>query len=108
MSNFPKRKILLSGSLALVLGAALQLPALAAHHEHKEDSGSTEDYQEQQGRKGGTMGGERKMEHDGHEKRMEEMHEQHMQHDDEEEGDTDLDRRGQGTSEDGSDGTMEE
>lgn len=98
MSSFPKRKTLLAGSLAFILGAALQLPALAAHHEEqKGDSSpdSTEQPMEHQGRKGGTMMDNQKrdseMDHESHE-RMKDMHEDRMNPDDRDHGDTIPDR----------------
>lgn len=87
MNSFPKRKTLLAGALAFIF-AALQLPALAAHHEEqKSDSspGSTEQPMEHQGHKGGTMmDGQKRgseMDHESHEG-MEDMDEDHMNHDD--------------------------
>ncbi|GAB3372806.1 hypothetical protein [Azotobacter armeniacus] len=91
MSSFPKRKTLLAGSLAFVLGTSLQLPALAAHHEgQKSESSSgssTEQPMEHQGPKGGTMMDGHEMDDESHEKMMEDMHDKDMDHGDMDRGD---------------------
>ncbi|MDV7210240.1 hypothetical protein [Azotobacter beijerinckii] len=77
MSNFPKRKVLLSGFLALFLGATLQLPAMAAQDKN-EPAAADHAKEHPKEHQGGTPSGEHKMSHEEHEKMMEDMHEEHM------------------------------
>lgn len=80
MSNFPKCKVLLSGFLALFLGATLQLPAMAAQEKSEAAAAdhAKEHPKEHQEHQGGTPSGEHKMSHEEHEKMMKDMHEEHM------------------------------
>ncbi len=80
MNNFPKRKVLLGGFMALFLGAVLPLPAMAASEEN--EAAATEQAKghpmEHREHHGAASGGEHKMGHEEHEKMMEDMHGQHM------------------------------